>query len=89
MPTDQVQDRPLHDKFVQGLHEFFDGCGPVPEVDIQQVDIICAEVFQGLFDGHMQGLGTVAAKQDLVSRHIFVSKVDIVRVLREKHEKNM
>jgi len=62
MRADQIQDRPVHNEFVQGLHDFFNRCGPVPEVDIQQVDVICAEVFQGLFDGQMQGLGIVTAK---------------------------
>ena len=62
MRADQIQDRPVHDEFVQGLHDFFDRCGPVPEVDIQQVDVIRAEIFQRFFDGQMQGLGIVAAK---------------------------
>ena len=85
MPTDQIQDRPFHDKFVQGLHDFFDSRRPVPEVDIQQVDVICAEIFQGFFDGQMQGLGVVATEQDLVSRNILVTEMDIVRVLKGKN----
>ena len=87
MPTDQIQDRPFHDKFVQRLHDFFDSRRPVPEVDIQQVDVICAEVFQGFFDGQMQGLGVVATEQDLVSRNILVTEMDIVRVLKGKNHK--
>ena len=69
---------------MQGLHDFFDSRRPVPKVDIQQVDVICAEIFQGFFDGQMQGLGVVAAKQDPVSRNILVTEMNIVRVLKGK-----
>ncbi len=50
----EVEDAAGGDLVVEGLHEFGDGGGPVPPVDVEEVDVGCLELFQTGFHGSVQ-----------------------------------
>lgn len=45
---------------VQGLHEFWDGGGEIPPVDVEDVDVGCLEFLETCFEGDFQAFGMVA-----------------------------
>jgi hypothetical protein len=46
---------------VEGVHDFFDGGVPVPVVEVVDVDVVGAQVFQAGVDGVAEGLGAVTS----------------------------
>ncbi len=47
------------------MHEFGDGRGVIPPVEVQQVDVGCLQVFERVLNREAKGLGTIASKVGL------------------------
>ena len=62
--THQIQDLPGDDEVVEVVHDFFDGGAEVPEVEVEDVDVCCAELFEGGGEAGFDGFGGVAAEVD-------------------------
>lgn len=45
-PTHQVEDFALEDELMQAPHHFLDTCLPIPPVDVEQIDIGCAQLLE-------------------------------------------
>ena len=45
---------------MERLHEFGDGGGEVPPVDVEEIDVVCLEFLQASVQGDAQALGVVA-----------------------------
>ena len=54
------------DEVVEVVHDFFDGGAEVPEVEVEDVDVCCAELFEGGGEAGFDGFGGVAAEVDAI-----------------------
>ena len=55
----EVEDFSGRDDVVEGVHDFGDGGGVVPPVDVEEVDVARLEFLQGSFERDVQTLGMV------------------------------
>lgn len=51
---------------MQAVHELLDGRGPVPPMDVEDVDVRRAELLQASLDTEFHGLGAVAQQVRLL-----------------------
>ncbi len=61
----EVEDFPRGDHVVEGLHEFGDGGGEVPPVDVEEVDVAGLEFPQAGLEGDLEAFGMVTLVVDL------------------------
>ena len=67
------------------VHDLLDVCSVVPVVDIENVEVGCAEALEARLDGEVQGLDVVTAVVDLLCNS-GVSEMGVVGVLCGKNK---
>lgn len=58
--TYEIQDFALYDEMVQTVHHFFDTCGVIPPVDIEDINVGGTQLLQGIFQGEMHRFDVVS-----------------------------
>lgn len=66
---------------VQAVHDLFDAGGVIPPVDVEDVNIIRAELLERRFDGNVQRFGVVANVLRLLLKLGGARTLEIRRVL--------
>ena len=61
--TNQIQDDAPFDVAVKGVHHLVDGGVPIPPVEVEDVDVVSAEIFEAGLDGRLQSLGAITSKR--------------------------
>lgn len=83
MAAYQVEHLALDDQVVKRVHDLFNGGGPVPPVHIQDVDVRCAQLLEGGFNGDSEGLGVISGVVHFVGDLILAS-LKIGRILMKR-----
>ena len=76
--THQIQDFALHDEVVQAVHNLFDARVIIPPVQVEDVDVVRAQLLQRAVQGHIHRLEIVADKTCLL---LLVAALPATRVL--------
>lgn len=66
---------------VQSVHNFLDTGDEVPPMDVQYVNVCCAELFQGGFNRNMHGFHAIAGVVYLIA-DVLVEVLEIGSVLK-------
>ena len=69
----QIEYFSLHDQVVKRVHDLFKRGGPVPPMNIQDVDIRCAQFLQGCLDRNAETLCVISGVVDLVCDIVLTS----------------
>ena len=79
--TYEVEDLAGDDEVVETIHNLLDVSRVVPEVDVEEVDVVCAEALEALLNGEHERLDVVAGVVHLLLEGIITS-TEVVRILR-------
>ena len=66
---------------MEAVHDLLDGGGVIPPVDVQDVDVVSAELLQGRLDRHDHGLGTVSGIVNFLTEGFRLSTLVVGGVL--------
>ena len=96
--TYQIQDFALHDQVIQAVHDLLHATGVVPPVDVEDVDVVRAELLEGVVDGVVHRLEVVAdvaaldgdPRTGFVVRRVLVKRsIALAIVIRDNNEADL
>lgn len=77
----KVQDLALHDEVVQPIHDFLDASFPVPPMQVQNVDVCGAQLFETGFDADVHRFDVVP-DIGYPPRDVFIAGLEVAGVLQ-------